>query len=85
MGAGQVPVCTPLAAVAVAAFARPEISVPLEEISSVKVNDLSAIVEQPDVKKSVPAAAIRQEASSGKARLNMRVVDEAESRFPERR
>ena len=67
----------PLAAVAVAAFARPEISVPLEEISSVKVNDLSAIVEQPDVKKSVPAAAIRQEASSGKARLNMRVVDEA--------
>ena len=67
----------PLAAVTVAAFARPEISQPLDEISSVKVNDLSAIVEQPDVKKSVPAAAIRQEASSGKARLNMRVVDEA--------
>lgn len=35
----------PLAAVAVAAFARPEISRPLEEISSVKVNDLSAIAE----------------------------------------
>lgn len=72
----------PLAAVAVAAFARPEISVPLEEISSVKVNDLSAIVERPDVKKSVPAAAARQEASSGKARLNMRVVDEAGKPVP---
>ena len=33
----------PLAAVTVAAFARPEISKPLDEISSVKVNDLSAI------------------------------------------
>ena len=33
----------PLAAVTVAAFARPEISEPLDEISSVKVNDLSAI------------------------------------------
>ena len=33
----------PLAAVTVAAFARPEISEPLDEISSVKVNDLSVI------------------------------------------
>ena len=33
----------PLAAVTVAAFARPEISEPLDEISSVKVNDFSAI------------------------------------------
>lgn len=33
----------PLAAVTVAAFARPEISEPLDEISSVEVNDLSAI------------------------------------------
>ena len=33
----------PLAAVAVAAFARPEISKPLNEISRVKVTDLSAI------------------------------------------
>lgn len=32
----------PLAAVTMAAFARPEISQPLDEISSVKVNDLSA-------------------------------------------
>ena len=35
----------PLAAVAVAAFARPEVSNKLDEISSVKVNDLTSIVE----------------------------------------
>lgn len=35
----------PLAAVAVTAFARPEVSKQAEEISAVKVNDLAAIVE----------------------------------------
>ena len=35
----------PLAAVTVAAFARPEVSNKLDEISSVKVNDLTSIVE----------------------------------------
>ena len=35
----------PLAAVAVAAFARPEVSNKLDEISNVKVNDLTSIVE----------------------------------------
>lgn len=35
----------PLAAVAVAAFARPEISRPLEEISSVEMNDFSEIMK----------------------------------------
>ena len=35
----------PLAAIAVTAFARPEISEKMEEISAVKVNDLAAIVE----------------------------------------
>lgn len=35
----------PVAAIAVTAFARPEISEKVEEISVVKVNDLSAIVE----------------------------------------
>ena len=35
----------PLAAIAVTAFARPEISEKAEEISAVKVNDLAAIVE----------------------------------------
>ena len=35
----------PLAAIAVTAFARPEVSKQVEEISAVKVNDLTAIVE----------------------------------------
>jgi TonB family protein len=39
----------PLAAVAVAAFARPEISNELNEISSVKVNDLASIVKTEEV------------------------------------
>lgn len=40
----------PLAAMAVAAFARPEISNELNEISAVKVNDLTAIVKPDEVK-----------------------------------
>ena len=40
----------PLAAVAVAAFARPEVSNELNEISSVKVNDLTSIVKAEEVK-----------------------------------
>ena len=40
----------PLAAVAVAAFARPEVSNQLDEISSVKVNDLASIVKADEVK-----------------------------------
>ena len=40
----------PLAAVAVAAFARPEVSDKLDEISSVKVNDLTSIVKAEEVK-----------------------------------
>lgn len=36
----------PLAAIAVTAFARPEISEKVEEISAVKVNDLAEIVEK---------------------------------------
>ena len=40
----------PLAAVAVAAFARPEVSNELNEISSVKVNDLTSIVKTEEVK-----------------------------------
>ena len=35
----------PVAAIAVTAFARPEVSETVEEISAVKVNDLTAIVE----------------------------------------
>ena len=40
----------PLAAVAVAAFARPEVSNELAEISNVKVNDLTSIVKAGEVK-----------------------------------
>ena len=40
----------PIAAVAVAAFARPEVSNELNEISSVKVNDLTSIVKAEEVK-----------------------------------
>lgn len=58
----------PLAAVTVAAFARPEISQPLDEISSVKVNDLSAVLEMyADKNVSNPAE---------KVTLKMKVVDE---------
>lgn len=58
----------PLAAVTVAAFARPEISQPLDEISSVKVNDLSAVLEAyADKNVSNPAE---------KTKLKMKVVDE---------
>ena len=58
----------PLAAVTVAAFARPEISKPLNEISSVKVNDLSAVLETyADKNVSNPAE---------KTKLKMKVVDE---------
>lgn len=57
-----------LAAVTVAAFARPEISKPLDEISSVKVNDLSAVLETyADKNVSNPAE---------KTKLKMKVVDE---------
>ena len=45
----------PLAAIAVTAFARPEISNKMEEISAVKVNDLAAIVET-KVQETVPVA-----------------------------
>lgn len=58
----------PLAAVTVAAFARSEISKPLDEISSVKVNDLSAVLETyADKNVSNPAE---------KTKLKMKVVDE---------
>ena len=40
----------PLAVIAVAAFARPEISSELDEISAIKVNDLTAIMKTEEVK-----------------------------------
>ena len=40
----------PLAAIAITAFARPEVSTELDEISAVKVNDLTAIMKTEEVK-----------------------------------
>ncbi len=46
----------PLAAIAVTAFARPEISGKMEEISAVKVNDLKQIVEKKVPEKTIEVA-----------------------------
>lgn len=56
----------PLAAVAVVAFARPEISKPLAEISKVKVNDLAAIVEENPVKSVETEDSVAKVKVSGK-------------------
>lgn len=60
----------PLAAVAVAAFARPEISRPLEEISSVQVSDLNVIGEIGNTEKTVAEA-------ESKIRVEGTVVDDS--------
>ena len=64
----------PLAAVTVAAFARPEISEPLDEISSVKVNDLSAITG-----KNSPENLSVSSNSAADVTLKMKVTDQAGS------
>lgn len=58
----------PLAAVAVAAFARPEVSDPLGEISNAKVTDLSAFVKADEVK-SVENGPAAQPKDSLKGRM----------------
>ena len=58
----------PLAAVAVAAFARPEVSDPLGEISNAKVTDLSAFVKAEEVK-SVENGPAAQPKDSLKGRM----------------
>lgn len=50
----------PLAAVAVAAFARPEISQPLNEVSSVKVTDFMAMSNAANDKNAVKADAAQE-------------------------
>ena len=64
----------PLAAVTVAAFARPEISEPLDEISSVKVNDLSAITGKNSLENLSVAAT-----SAADVTLKMKVTDQSGS------
>ena len=67
----------PLAAIAVAAFARPEISSELNEISSVKFSDLSGILSTNSSEKLVPAeaegntAAVRPLMSENKSAVNL--------------
>ena len=65
----------PLAAVAVAAFARPEVSNELAEISSAKVNDLTSIVKAEEVK-SV------ENSSDEKFKLSGTVVEAARKNVP---
>lgn len=64
----------PLAAVTVAAFARPEISEPLDEISSVEVNDLSAITG-----KNSPENLSVASNSAADVTLKMKVTDQTGS------
>ena len=64
----------PLAAVTVAAFARPEISEPLDEISSVEVNDLSAITGKNSPENLSVAAT-----SAADVTLKMKVTDQTGS------
>ena len=64
----------PLAAVTVAAFARPEISEPLDEISSVEVNDLSAITGKNSPENLSVAAT-----SAADVTLKMKVTDQSGS------
>ena len=64
----------PLAAVTVAAFARPEISEPLDEISNVKVNDLSAITGKNSPENLSVAAT-----SAADVTLKMKVTDQSGS------
>ncbi len=68
-------VVLPLAAVAVAAFARPEVSNELDEISSAKVNDLTSIVKAEEVK-SV------ENSSDEKFKLSGTVVEAARKNVP---
>ena len=65
----------PLAAVAVAAFARPEVSNELDEISNAKVNDLTSIVKAEEVK-SV------ENSSDEKFKLSGTVVEAARKNVP---
>ena len=65
----------PLAAVAVAAFARPEVSNELAEISDAKVNDLTSIVKTEEVK-SV------ENSSDEKFKLSGTVVEAARKNVP---
>ena len=65
----------PLAAVAVAVFARPEVSNQFDEISSVKVNDLTSIVKAEEVKSA-------EKTSDEKFKVSGTVLEESGAKIP---
>ena len=69
----------PVAAIAVTAFARPEVSETVEEISAVKVNDLTAIVETKVAESSgqlLPAQSVPKDSVNRKSKVAVQQMDE---------
>ena len=77
----------PLAAIAVTAFARPEISEKVEEISAVKVNDLAEIVQEKVLQDTVQASKVvkkaPEETVTGKKAEKETVIFEVVEQMPE--
>ena len=69
----------PVAAIAVTAFARPEVSETVEEISAVKVNDLTAIVETKGAERSgqlLPVQSVPKDSVNRKSKVAVQQMDE---------
>ena len=69
----------PVAAIAVTAFARPEVSETVEEISAVKVNDLTAIVETKVAESSgqlLPVQSVPKDPVNRKSKVAVQQMDE---------
>ena len=69
----------PVAAIAVTAFARPEVSETVEEISAVKVNDLTAIVETKVAESSgqlLPVQSVLKDSVNRKSKVAVQQMDE---------
>ena len=69
----------PVAAIAVTAFARPEVSETVEEISAVKVNDLMAIVETKVAESSgqlLPVQSVPKDSVNRKSKVAVQQMDE---------
>ena len=69
----------PVAAIAVTAFARPEVSETVEEISDVKVNDLTAIVETKVAESSgqlLPVQSVPKDSVNRKSKVAVQQMDE---------
>ena len=69
----------PVAAIAVTTFARPEVSETVEEISAVKVNDLTAIVETKVAESSgqlLPVQSVPKDSVNRKSKVAVQQMDE---------